>query len=153
MTLRRPLLLFATSGMVAACGDVITSPDLFPSAIARRTCGPTDGPAVSILLARDSVTTLGEQRLALNLTLWRGVGDLPGRRLLLAQDSNDGFASLTSVPVGLSSLWVPLTGRVDIRRVTSDTSIVGFVDITFPDGERFARTFTARWQSAPTFCG
>ena len=151
--LRPSLLLLATTVALAACGDVITSPDLFPSAIAQRTCGPTDGPAVNILLARDSVATLGAPRLAINLTLWRGVGALPGRRFLLAQDSDDGFASLTSVPVGLSSLWVPLTGRVDIRRVTSDTSIVGFVDITFPDGERFARTFTARWQSASILCG
>jgi hypothetical protein len=153
MMLRPSLLLLATTAAIAGCGDVISSPDLFPSAIAQRTCGPTDGPAVSILLARDSVTPVREPRLAINLTLWHGVTTLPGRRFALAQDSNDGFASLTSVPVGLSSLWVPLTGRVDIRRVTSDTTIVGFVDVTFPDGARFARTFTARWQSAPTFCG
>lgn len=151
--LRHSLLLLFTTAAIAGCGDVITSPDVFPDATAVRTCGPTDGPAVIIQLARDSIQSVGGPRPAINLFLWRGIGDIAGRSFRMEPNSNDGFASQVWLPATPPTIFESLTGTVEIRRVEPDSTIVGFVDVRFTDGTRFARSFSARWQSVRTVCG
>jgi hypothetical protein len=145
MMLRRSLILIATTVALAGCGDVITSPDLFPRATARHACGPGDSPAVRILLSRDFPPT----QLVVRLTIWHEIAEIGERTFWLEYGSSDGYAEYFSVPATPTSLYVPLKGRVHVRRVESDTTIVGFVDLQFPDGARFARTFSAQWQSTP----
>jgi hypothetical protein len=154
MMLRHSLVLVTTTVTLSACGDVITSPDVFPDATAARSCGPTDGPAVTIQLARDSIQSMGGPRPAINLFIWRGIGDIAGRSFRLEQNSNDGFATRVWLPATPRPILESLTGTVDIRRVEPDSTIVGFLDVRFTDGTRFARTFSARWRPTPGFaCG
>jgi hypothetical protein len=142
---RRLLLLLTMVAALSACGDVITSPDLFPRATARHACGPGDSPAVRILLARD----FPPPQLVIRLTIWHELAEIGERTFWLEYGSSEGYAEYFSVPATPTSLHVPLKGRVHVRRVESDTTIVGFVDVQFPDGTRFARTFSAQWQATP----
>jgi hypothetical protein len=147
-----PLALLLTS-LVAldACRGATTevATDL-PFVSATRSCAPTDGPAVSITWSARPATGGGVDGSYVQVHLWSGVGALEGRRFRLATGSADGFGRA----VGADGMTAgDVSGAVRVERVAADSSMSGTIDVTLPDGARFARAFDAPWVPSEMRCG
>jgi hypothetical protein len=46
-----------------------------------------------------------------------------------------------------------VSGAVRVERVAADSSMSGTIDVTLPDGARFARAFDAPWVASEIRCG
>jgi hypothetical protein len=134
--------------LTLAC-DVAGVPDDLPHAAANFTCGPTDGPATAITLARDPITSTGVTLPYVQVTIdeWPPA-DLAGGTWVVGRD----LVGAWYVP-GSGAAEIASIGRVAVGRVDSDSTIHGEVSLTFPS-RRVVGTFTAPWiDRSGTLCG
>jgi hypothetical protein len=145
---RLSLLLSVT---LAACGGPLTGlrGDL-RYASATNSCAPTDGPAVSITLSSTPVGSGRVDRPYLTLSIWTGLGDLPGKTFSFAAASPDGFGAYFGEDTTKTET---VTGTVHIDRIARDSSITATLNIRLADGSRIVRTFIAPWQATRMLCG
>ena len=125
-----------------ACGDASGPPADLGHAAANFTCGPADGPATAITLARDPITSAGPTTPYVGIMIdeWPPT-DLAGRTWLVGTD----FVGVWYVPGGLGVAEMASSlGRVVVSRVDSDSTIHGEVSLTFPS-RQVVGTFTAPW--------
>jgi hypothetical protein len=134
--------------LTLAC-DVAGVPDDLPHAAANFTCGPADGPATAIMLARDPITSAGPGLPYVQVTIdaWPPA-DLAGRSWIVGSDLVGAWYVPESRAAEIATI-----GRVQVVRVDSDSTIHGEVSLAFPS-RRVVGTFTAAWiERSGTLCG
>lgn len=141
-----PLVLALAGG---CNGDGISgSPAGFPHATAKRSCGPTDGPAVLIYLTSETFAENPSPPYVV-VFIERSVDQLAGQSFSVGAAATDARATRalsTSQSVAASS------GTISIESVTADKAITGTVNLLFPVG-RTAGRFTAAWIERFVLCG
>jgi hypothetical protein len=140
-----PVLVMA---MAFSC-DGSTGPRGFPHAVATRNCGPADGPATSILLARNPIPSLAPDYPYVQINIWQAVNEIAGRTYLIG----DTAGGLTARYYAASGQFAEASaGSVRISRVDSDNRVVGAVELRFPT--RFvSEGFSAPWIESLVLCG
>ena len=136
---RRPsLFVIVIACWVTACGPTPGEP-IAPATSARATlsCGPTDGPAVRILVAGAFVPVGRPVPPYVSVVIARPPGELAGRTW---QFGDEGVTSAAHQPA-TGALEFSTRGVVVVRRVTSDTTIDGTLDVTFPSGVHVRQPF------------
>jgi len=124
-----------------ACGDLSGPPADLRHAAANFTCGPADGAATAITLARDPISPTGPTSPYVGIMIdeWPPT-DLAGRTWVVGSD----FVGVWYVPGGLGVAEMASFGRVVVSRVDSDSTIHGEVSLTFRS-RQVVGTFTAPW--------
>jgi len=124
-----------------ACGDLSGPPADLRHAAANFTCGPADGAATAIMLARDPITSTGLTSPYVGITIdaWPPTA-LAGRRWVVGTD----FVGAWYVPGDLAVAELASLGRVVVTRVDADSTIHGEVSLTFPS-RQVVGAFTAPW--------
>jgi hypothetical protein len=118
-----------------------------PVAEASASCGPTDGPAVELLLS----AAAGEPPVPplVRVVVFQSRTALAGRRWLLTPEA--GAASLQRTPDATPEMAT--SGRLTITRVAGDGTLSGQVWLRFADGTRVLQSFTAPWRERSVLCG
>ena len=121
------------------------------AAVATRSCGPTDGPAVTIYLAERLAGAGVPPAPHVRVALWQPPARLADRTWVLTDGRDGGAWRHTSA----MAFEVATRGTVTVYRVAADTTIEGAVDLTFPGGARVRQTFHAAWHPDPAgpLCG
>ena len=136
---------------MACGGSGISAPPVgFTYAIATRSCGPADGPAVAIYLAPDPVTSLEPATPYVRMYVAESVNALAGRTWILAGSKSAGGAWLHSAA---SNYEIATGGYMIVSSVSSDNTIEGKVNITFPNAGRIRGGFRAVWVPNTVLCG
>jgi hypothetical protein len=135
-----------------ACGaDGISAPPLdLTHAAATFACGPADGPAVAIYLAPDPVTSLEPPAPYVRIYVAQPLDALVGQPWILAGTKSAGGAWFHSAS---NTDEIANTGYVTVISVSSDNTIVGVVDIAFPNAGRIRGGFRAVWVPSTVLCG
>jgi hypothetical protein len=144
----RLALMIALLGAACESGPAEPPPG-FPFASATPACGPADGPAVTIILAADSMPALPPGSPTVVVSIWHAVGDLPGRSWDVGGSSPDGMGAYED-GTGAST---PLRGTVTITGVQSDSTIEGEVDLSSTGTFAVRGGFRAKWVSRVLTCG
>jgi hypothetical protein len=136
---------------LACAGDGISAPPIgFTHAAAFSVCGPADGPAVAIYLARDPVISLTPSTPYVRIYLGQSVTAISGRTWTLAGTASDGNAWFQSAP---SNNELATGGYMIVNSVGSDNTIEGTVDVTFPSAGHIRGGFRAPWLPNTSLCG
>ena len=146
--LLRPLLILAISAACSSNG--IPGPATELHAVAARTCGPADGPAVEIYLSRAPIESLEPPAPYHRVAVWQPLDHLAGRSWSLAPDDGEGGA--WSHPTA-TELEIATGGTATVTAVRPDSTVEGSVDVTFPSGTRLRGTFRAPWHPRQMLCG
>ena len=125
-------------------------PDGFSHAAITRSCGPTDGAAVTIYLSATPVESLELPAPYVRLAIFRPLDALVGRSWSLAGDDSEGAGWFhpTTTTYELVS-----TGTVRVTSVADDSTVEGTVDVRFPGTGRIRGGFTAPWIHSTALCG
>jgi hypothetical protein len=124
-------------------------PAAFPFAAIRHACGPTDGPALQIVLTQ--VENPGKDDARLFLTLYRDLPEPPlsqPRTFELAH-MQDGDAVRCLRPNACESA---ARGQVVLQKFDG-TGAAGNYELFFKDGSSERGSFKARWKEAHQDCG
>ena len=138
--------------LLAACATAPGEPIGPPTAaVATRTCGPADGPAVSIVLAPSAEAAAAERPPYVRVAIWRAPDEIAGRTWAL-NGVPDGAAWRHTGP---RDFEVATRAAVTVLRVAADTTIDGAVDLAFPSGARVRQAVRAAWRApdARMLCG
>ena len=151
MSLIRLLSVSMVISFSMACANGISAPPAgFTHAAATSACGPADGPAVAIYLTRDPVTSLPPTTPYVRVYVWQSVSALIGRPWLLAGSKSEGGAWFHSAA---NNYEFVTSGYMIARSVSSDNTIEGEVNITFPNAGRVRGGFRAVWVPNTVLCG
>lgn len=151
MPVRFNRLLVLGSAALVACGGALTAPGgELPYARANNSCGPTDGPAVSITLLSSLAQTVGDPPPFVTVSIWKPLGDLPGKTFRLATGSGDGYGVYSAEG---SRRAGAVTGTVTIYRVARDSTVTGILNVLLIDGSRIRQEFAASWIETRVLCG
>jgi hypothetical protein len=146
MNSRRATTLLALSAAAAGCGigpgDPSATATATATAAATPSCGPTDGPAVTIYLA-DAPWT-GERPAApyVRVAIWQPRDRLVPRTWVLTGGAEGGAWWHPTA----TTFEIATRGTVSVSRVAPDGTVDGTVDLTFPGGGRVRRAFSAAWR-------
>lgn len=139
------LLAFAFVAAPAACD--LTGPD-FQHAVATFNCGPADGPATAILLARRPIESLQPSYPFIGVNIWQPVSSLSGTSW--RADGSDQVTAQYFTAPGVFQL--ASAGVVRIDRVGTDNRVEGSISLRFP--ARFVSdAFSAPWMERLVLCG
>lgn len=130
----------------AGCGKSTDPSRTFTDAEATPSCGPTDGPAVTIRF----VSSAGDMTTPplVQATVYRPRSELAGKQWALPSEEAHAWLQRTT-----HLEYDPATeGRIAIEAVEADGTIVGTITARFADGTRFLRTFRAAWQGRAALC-
>jgi hypothetical protein len=144
--MRVPLLLALTFVAVSSCD---TGPRDFPHAVATFTCGPTDGPATAILLAKDPIPSLEPSYPYVSVVIVQPLSNLPGTVWRIEGSAAQVWAVYRRTPDVLQSAS---SGSVRIDRVGTDNRVEGTVELRFPSGF-VSEEFSAPWVESLVLCG
>ncbi|MCC7055654.1 MAG: hypothetical protein IT355_20450 [Gemmatimonadaceae bacterium] len=138
------------AAVVVACAGP-TGPDAgLPYVYALASCGPADGPAVTLTF---SGTPYSGERVSppyVLMTVYRPPTDLAGRTYTFDRTGD----TASGVMIDASGAYVgAVTGTLQVDRVTGDNSVVAYVNAQLPDGSRLRRAFVAPWRIALVACG
>ncbi len=139
----KALVLAATVG----CGLFDPEPRLSHAA-AMAGCGPADGPATVIVLARDSVFTPTPPVPYVSVTILQSVTELSPRTWDIT--SNTGPGVWYAVAPG--QFESATSGRVTVSSVDNRYRVEGSVQLRFPS-RSVATAFSARWLERAVLCG
>ncbi|HET9862098.1 MAG TPA: hypothetical protein VFP37_01540 [Steroidobacteraceae bacterium] len=148
--MRRKLVFvqFVALLMAFSCNGS-TGPDDFPHAVATPLCGPADGPATGLLLARNPIQSLTPDYPYLRVNIWQPVMTLSGKTYEIGDDSGELTAQYYTAPGEFENA---VAGSVRISRVGDDRSVRGTLALRFPS--RFASEgFSALWLESLMLCG
>jgi hypothetical protein len=150
MKLRRLTHAVLAAVLLACNGDDILSPPLgYPHSAATNTCGPADGPAVAIMLAKQPITSLQVGGPHIRLFIWRSLGEIEGHTWSIQDDGMQASASFNS---GSTYLESATSGSIHIESVSDDNTVAGNMDVTFADHGRVRGGFTAHWIANQMLC-
>jgi hypothetical protein len=136
---------------MACGGSGISAPPVgFTYAAATRTCGPADGPAVAIYLTPDPVTSLEPATPFVRMYVAESVNALAGRTWILAGSKSAGGAWFHSAA---SNYEIATGGYMIVSSVSTDNTIEGKVNISFPNAGRIRGGFRAAWVPSTVLCG
>ncbi len=141
-----------TLAMIAACdGNGVTGPSgPLPYATAFRSCGPADGPAVTIYLSSKPIANLTPDGPFVQISIWMPVEQLAGRSWSVGE-GGEAMATWYAGPASSHAI-VAQRGTVVVRGVSSERTIDGSVDLHFANN-RVAGRFDANWVEALALCG
>lgn len=128
------------------CGSISDSSEGFSHAVAMFTCGPADGPATAIVLAREPISSAQPAPPYVWVTIWLSVTELAGRSFAVDGEATGWYQT------GPSSHELATAGTVHVDAVTDDLTVHGVVDLRFPSG-RVVRGFSAEWRQSSVLCG
>jgi hypothetical protein len=151
MSLIRLMSVSMVISLSMACGgDGISGPPFrFTHAAATFACGPADGPAVAIYLTPDPVTALEPATPFVRIYVAQPVNALAAGPWILAGSKAEGGAWFHSAG---SNEEIATIGHMVVSSVTADNTIVGTVDVTFPNAGRIQGGFHAVWVPSTVLC-
>ena len=145
--MRTKALFLSTFAATAACGLFDSEADLSHAA-AMASCGPTDGPATVIVLARDPIESAQPPFPYVSVMILESVSDLSPRTWDITTNTGPGVW----YAVGPDDYQSATSGRVTVTSIDSTNRIEGFVQLGFP--ARFITTaFSAPWLERAVLCG
>jgi hypothetical protein len=122
--------------------------DLTQAAV-MRACGPADGPAVTILLARSPVDFADPTPPYVRIYIAESLETLAGRSWTVGGSGAEAGAWYHRTATDQEPA---LAGHVSVVAVGTDNSVEGWTDITFSNG-RIQNTFRARFVATTHLCG
>lgn len=123
----------------------LTGPRDLPHAVATFRCGPADGPATGIMLARDPIEGLARSYPYLSVVIWEGLSALPGRQW-------EVDAASVRYLRGPGIFQDAIAGTVRVDRVDNDNRVIGSVELRFPS-LMLSEQFSAPWVESFILCG
>lgn len=154
MPATRTLWLCALALLTASCssGGIAGSTDVLPYAVAAQSCGPADGPAVSIYLTPEVVHSLEPVAPYVRINILQPLDRITERTWTLngAASDADGAAVYYT---GAAGFEIATGGEVRVYTVDPDRTLHGFADLRFPTLGRVRGEFDAVWNSRVTMCG
>jgi hypothetical protein len=146
-------LLAAFALGVAGCGPAPGpgAPDSGPlaHAAARQTCAPWDGPAVSIVLAGDSLAAEAPSPPYVEFRIYRSVERLSGRTLRFSGTSSDSGSVVNCSADGPCEFT---EGEIDFRAVRVPADLTGRYRVLVA-GRWMTGAYRARWLARREMCG
>jgi hypothetical protein len=136
--------------IVLACSsDGISAPPAgFTHAVAAAECGPADGPATAIYLAPNPIPSLEPSGVYVRISVPVGHSSLTDHLWQIGENSEAGaWLHITD-----SNSQVAESGYLIVSSVDADNTIVGSVDVRFPNGQRVRGGFTATWDPRVALC-
>ena len=140
-------LIRRTGGMIAltlllACSSdsLLLPKDGLRFAVAQLQCGPADGGAVAIYLARDPANGPGVTPPYARIYIDLMTTALDGRQISVGGDHPDAFATFNRAT---NDYETASSGFIVARSSPDNSEITGAVDITFPTAGHLVKEFTA----------
>jgi hypothetical protein len=121
--------------------------DLTEAAV-MRACGPADGPAVAIILARSPVEVTDPAPPYVRIYIAESLETLAGRSWIVGGSGAEAGAWYHRTATDQESA---LAGQVSVVAVGADNSVEGWADITFANG-RVQDGFQARFVATSVLC-
>ena len=144
-----PVRLSALLVLVACANDGLEPPRGLSYAVAMRSCAPNDGPAVAIYLSAAPAPGQEPAPPYLNISVWQPLSALNGS-WSVSSNSPQAVASYYSSGTNFEAAS---EGTVTITSVSSDNTVTGSIDATFPNAGQVRGGFTARWLDRQILCG
>ena len=149
-------LAFASLVVLATSGCNLSDPVNEPPPLGELThsvstfqCGPADGPATAIMLARDSIDGLSPANPYVRVVIERPASELAGTRWSVGGGVlHDAGAFYFPSSEGEQAT----SGTVRIDRVVAQERVEGTVDLRFPS-RRVIEEFSAPWIEMFILCG
>ena len=143
---------FLASLLLAALGGCGSdpSPTAFPTAFARRSCGPTDAPSIAIDL---STVTQQQEPIApplVRMIVYQSREAAAGRTWTVDEPFTNGAA--TYCETELSCENAP-RGSIRLDPTTSAGIVSGEVELRFPKKGMIRGPFRAAWNDRSILCG
>jgi hypothetical protein len=154
MSASRILRICALALLSAGCSSssIVGSGVGLSHAVAAQSCGPTDGPAVSIYLTAAAVSTLEPPAPYVRIDILQPLDNLTERAWTLNGPAGDADGAAIYYTDGEGS-ELATSARVTVSAVRSDRTIEGFADLQFPTQGRVRGEFTADWNPRQAMCG
>lgn len=121
----------------------------FRHAVSTFQCGPADGPATAVLLARDSIDGLQPADPYVRVVILRAAAELQGTSWIIGTSFDDAGALYYS---GSGDPEQASSGTVRITRVVAQQRVEGTVDLRF-SSRRVTEEFSAPWIEPFILCG
>jgi hypothetical protein len=121
-------------------------------AVAAQSCGPTDGPAVSIYLTPATVSSLEPPAPYVRINILQPLDRLTERSWTLNGAEGDADGAAIHYTDGAGS-EIATSGQVTVNTVDADRTIHGIADLRFPTLGRIRGEFDAEWNSRVVTCG
>jgi len=119
----------------------------FTHSVSTFMCGPADGPATAILLARDPIEGLQPSNPYISVMIQRPASGLAGTTWVVG--SNDAGAVYVAGP---DQREEAISGTVRITRVVAQERVEGSVELRFPS-RNVTAAFSAPWIESFMLCG
>lgn len=145
------ICVLALLSVSCSSGSIVGSTEILPYAVAAQSCGPADGPAVSIYLTPDVVRSLEPTTPYVRINILQPLDRLTERswRLNGAAADADGAAVYYT---GAGS-EIATDGEVRVSTVDPDRTLHGFAELRFPTLGRVRGEFHAVWNPRAMLCG
>jgi len=137
---------------LASCSSSATSspPAGFSSAVATRSCGPTDAIAVEVFLADATTGNAVPAPPYIAISLWESLEQITQQDWPLTGSAARGAATYHASSTESESAT---SGSLHITTINADSSITGTVTLDFPVAGHVAGSFHAAWWSRTVTCG
>ena len=154
MSASRILRICALALLSAGCSSsgIVEAGVGLSHAVAAQSCGPTDGPAVSIYLTSAEVSTLEPPAPYVRIEIIQPLDRLTERAWTLSGPAADADGAAIYYTSSEGS-EIATSGRVTVSAVSQDRTIEGYADLRFPSLGRVRGEFTAAWNPRVTMCG
>jgi hypothetical protein len=154
MSALRIVGICALALLSAGCssGGVVESGIGLSRAVAAQSCGPTDGPAVSIYLTATAVSSLEPPAPYVRIDILQPLDRLTERAWTLNGAAGDADGAAIYYTDGAGS-EIATSGQVTVNTVDADRTIHGIADLRFPTLGRIRGEFDAEWNSRAAMCG
>ena len=143
------VLLSANTTNCNLSGPVTSPQGNFRHSVSTFQCGPADGPATAVLLARDSIDGLQPSDPYVRVVILRAAAGLAGTRWAIGTSFDDAVALYYS---GSGDPEQATAGTVRISRVVSQERIEGTLSLRFPS-RIVTEDFSAPWIEQLVLCG
>ena len=121
----------------------------FAHSVSTFMCGPADGPATAILLARDPIDGLQPSNPYVSVVIQRPASGLAGTTWVVGTNLGDVSAVYVT---GTGQHEEAISGTVRITRVVAQERVEGSVDLRFPS-RSVTEAFSAPWIESFILCG
>jgi len=149
LSLASVLLLSANTANCNLTGPANHPQGEFRHSISTFQCGPADGPATAVLLARDSIDGLQPANPYVRVVIWHAAAELAGTSWIVGTSFDEALAVYVT---GSGSSEQASSGTVRITRVVAQDRVEGSVDLRFPS-RRVTEEFSAAWIEPFILCG
>lgn len=136
---------------VVACdySRISAPPADFEFAAITNSCGPADGPAVTIYLVPEPMESLPAPTPHVRFYVARSIEELEDQRWELSGPDAEGAAWYHPTA---NEFEIATYGALIVNSVSADLTVRGEVNLVFPSGRHIWGGFTARWFSTNIGC-